>query len=64
MSKTAIAEETPALLEENQDMFSSAKLEMSYLAPHPRRLSMVKEGSKTYGATRRKTSRTKKRARG
>ena len=52
------------LLEENQDMFSSAKLEMSYLAPHPRRLSMVKEGSKTYGATRRKTSRTKKRARG
>jgi hypothetical protein len=62
MSKTAIAEETPALLEENQDMFSSAKLEMSYLAPHLRKHSMVKESSKTYRAAKKKTG-NKKRSR-
>ena len=52
------------LQEENQDMFSSARLEMSYLTPHPRKLSMVKESSKTYGASGKKTARTKKRSRG
>ncbi len=52
------------LLEENQDMFSAARLEMSYLTPHPQKLSMVKESSKTYGAPKKKTPRTKKRSRG
>ncbi|MEK6815443.1 MAG: hypothetical protein AABY65_11975 [Nitrospirota bacterium] len=60
MSKTAIAEETPTLLEENQDMFSSAKLEMSYLAPHPRKHSMVKESSKTCRAAKKKTGKKKR----
>lgn len=48
------------LLEENQDMFSAARLEMSYLVENPRKHSMVKEGSKTYLAAKKKTGKKKR----